>query len=49
MKCAVPIRPKPIVKPALPIPLEPEAAALFLAEILPPAIRRELGRLLLAG
>jgi hypothetical protein len=46
MKCAVAVRrPKP-EKPALQVPLDPEAAALYLAEIMPPAARRELGRLL---
>jgi hypothetical protein len=47
MKTALKIRPKPIVKPAAPIPLDAEAAALYLAELLPPAVRRELGRWLL--
>jgi len=46
MKCTVAIRrPKP-EKPAPQIPLDPEAAALALAEVMPPAMRRELGRLL---
>jgi hypothetical protein len=36
--------------PGLPIPIDDaEAAALYLAEIMPPAIRRELGRLLVAS
>ena len=49
MKCTVPLRPKPVVTPAPPIPLELEAAALYLAEVMPPSTRRDLGRLLLAG
>ena len=47
MKCVVAILPKPVVKPAPSIPLDPEAAALYLAEIMPPAVRRELARWLL--
>ena len=49
MKCTVSIRrPKP-EKPAAQIPVDdPEAAALALAEIMSPAMRRELGWLLVA-
>jgi hypothetical protein len=40
--------PKPAIAPKLSaIPLDAEAAALYLAEIMPPAMRRELGRLLM--
>jgi hypothetical protein len=48
MKCTVSIRPKPPPeKPAPPMPVnDPEAAALALAELLSPAMRRELGQLL---
>jgi hypothetical protein len=49
MKCTVAIRrPKPVdIKPVPSIPLDdPEAAALALAEMMSPAMRRELGRLL---
>lgn len=49
MKCAVRIRPKPVApKKAVPqIPVDdPEVAALYLVEAMPPAMRRELGRLL---
>jgi len=49
MKSALRIRPKPAARPKPPpIPLDPEAAALYLAEIMSPAMRRELGRLLVA-
>jgi hypothetical protein len=50
MKRAIAIRPKPQPeKPAPPIPLDPEAAALYLAEVMSPAMRREQGRLLAAS
>jgi hypothetical protein len=45
MKCAVRIRPKAVTpKPGAADPLhDPEAAALYLVEVTPPAMRRELG------
>ncbi|MGD0471592.1 MAG: hypothetical protein ABSB70_00040 [Candidatus Velthaea sp.] len=60
MKSALKTGPKPALSlvpgnlvpanPGLPIPIDDaEAAALYLAEIMPPAIRRELGRLLVAS
>jgi hypothetical protein len=51
MKCADRIRPKAVTpKPAPQTPLhDPEAAALYLVEVMPPAMRRELGRLLVAS
>jgi hypothetical protein len=52
MQSTVRSRPKPLApkKPAPQIPLDdPEAAARFLVEVMPPAMRRELGRLLLAN
>jgi hypothetical protein len=51
MKCTIAIRPKPPPeKPAPQIPVDDaEAAALALAEMMSPAMRRELGRLLVAS
>ena len=49
MKCALKTCPKSVAhqKSALQIPLDdPEAAARYLVEIMPPAMRRDLGRLL---
>ena len=55
MKRALKTRPKLALslvpantRPQIPID-DAEAAALYLAEIMPPAIRRELGRLLVAS
>ena len=55
MKSALKTRPKPALllvpakaEPQIPID-DAEAAALYLSEIMPPAIRRELGRLLVAS
>jgi hypothetical protein len=52
MQSAVRLRPKPVApkKPASQIPLDDvEAATLYLVEILPPGMRRELARLLVAS
>jgi hypothetical protein len=47
MECAVPIRPKPVVKPAPQVPSDAESWAMFLLEHVPPTVRRELGQLLM--
>jgi hypothetical protein len=48
MKCTVPIRPKPVAPKPAQIPLDDsESLALYLIEHIPPAMRRELGLLLL--
>jgi len=51
MKCAVATRPKaltPKLAPQIPVD-DAEALALYLVEHVPPAMRRELGRLLTAS
>jgi hypothetical protein len=51
MKCAVATRPKaltPKLAPQIPVD-DAEALALYLVEHVPPAMRRELGRLLMAS
>jgi hypothetical protein len=53
MKSALKTRPKPAPVPGKAGPQIPiddaEAAALYLSEIMPPAMRRELGRLLVTS